>query len=124
MIEKFTPEEIAILKRELAEMPKDIQKRSLCDKAFKERRAIFATRPDYDGVSEYMIDDRILEIIDYTLANYENRTKYHKKTGRFRRGIFVNRNLESEYKAMAEELVGVIRKYYRKEMIHNEGESV
>ena len=117
MIEKFTPEEITILKKELAEMPKDIQKRTICEDAFRERRIIFSTRPDYDGVSEYMIDDRILEIIDYTLANYEHRTKYHKKIGSFRRRIFVNRNLKNEYKAMAEDLVSVIRKYYRKEMI-------
>lgn len=119
MIEKFSPEEIAILKKELSEMPKDIQKRSLCEKAFKARREIFKERPKYSGIDNWEVENSILNIVDHTLANYEERDKFHKKNGRYRRGIFVNRKLESDYQDMAEDIVDIIRKYYRRNMINN-----
>ena len=122
MIEKFSPEEIEIIKKELAEMPKGTQKRILCAEMLKRWRIIFRARPRYSGIDYFEIENSIFNIIDHTLANYEERDKYHKKSGKYRRAIYVHPKLADEYQAMANEIMALIGEYYKERMVNNEGD--
>ena len=122
MIEKFSPEEIEIIKKELAEMPKGTQKRILCAEMLKRWRIIFRKRPLYSGIDYFEIENSIFNIIDHTLANYEERDKYHKKSGKYRRAIYVHPKLADEYQAMANEIMALIGEYYKERMVNNEGD--
>ena len=113
MIEKFTKEEIEVLKKELAEMPKDIQKRTLCHEAFMRLHKTFKKRPNYDGVYHYEMTDAMLCVIDNSLANYELRPRNNNK---YRRAVFVNKELADEYLEMANELVDVVIKHCHERM--------
>ena len=120
MIEKFTPEEIEILKKELAEMPKDYQKRTLCEESLRRYHRIFKDRPKYSGVDHYEIENAIFNIADHTFANYEERDKFHKKNGKYRRAIFVKNKFALDYQHMVSEIMDIIQKYYNERITGDE----
>ena len=120
MIEKFTKEEIAIIREELKNLPKSHMKRDLCAEQFKKLRNIFSAQKEYKGIYNHEVEDAILLIADHVLCNYEvtpSTRKQKDNEQKYRRAVFVNDKISDSYKAFVDELIGVMYKYIRKEAI-------
>ena len=111
MIEKFTKEELEIIKRELAELPKGEQKRPLCMKYVKNLTSLFRHRTDYPGISpERELEDAIFVLIDHTLCNYGINPN---KPNRMRREVFVLPELKEQYVEMFGKIYDLIENNFQ-----------
>ena len=117
MIEKFSKEELELIKKELKEMPKGKHKRTLLVDEFHHLRS-FWQRRHTSGINDnwYDIEQHIITLCDLTLCNYDKREKYHKKVGMFRRCNYVQKELETDYKLMVNDIVNIIAEYYKEDM--------
>lgn len=111
MIEKFTPEELEIIKKELNDLPKDHPKRSTCEKPFKQLRILLKNKHHYSGVddSPYQIEDDILTLADKILCNYELRPK----SGKYRRYIYIRKEIKDDYIDFINDIIDVIGKHIK-----------
>lgn len=106
MIEKFTKEEIEIIKEELKNLPKDHQKRSVCHDSFMGLRKELKKQEDYTGIFNLELEDAILLIADHTLCNYEISPRDKK---RFRRNNLIPNGMEDDYLLVVNGIIKIIR---------------
>ena len=121
-IDRFTPEELEIIKKELAQKT-GLHKQFTINlsKRLEEIFPIVDTTRDNNfdlTMARNCMDTKLYEIIDYTLANVEWKdVKEPMSTTRRRTMIrkkVIPTELEEEYKQMADELIECINKHKRK----------
>lgn len=116
-IDKFTPEELKIIKQELLE-PKSTNKKPVT-KIRSRLLEIFphkqngSKEEDLLWLSRMGLQDNIYEIIDVTLKNVEYKPKRYK--GEYKlalyRASFIPLELKEEYAEMAKEILDIIDKH-------------
>lgn len=114
MIEKFTQEELDIIREELKNLPKDYMKRSLCSESFHRMYNAFKKQDSYDGIYCHDVSDALLMVADFTFCNYE---KNPKNMDRYRRSTLVRKEYGEEYKQFIDDVVTLIEKNIREKVI-------
>ena len=118
MIEKFSKEELAIIREELKNLPRDHMKRDLCHDSFMRLRDAFKAQKEYDGIYGRELEDSIITLADYSLCNYEiSPNAKGKNAGKYRRSIFVRNEFADEYSECVNEIIDVLIKHLRTEII-------
>lgn len=122
MIEKFTKEELEIIKRELKELPTAKSKRDTCKQDFNRLKKLWEKRPNYSGIKGtwWEMEEYIINIVDIILCNYKRRGKVHKHTGIFCRSTYVPNGMENEYIQTAKEIVDVVERHFVAKMKEEE----
>ena len=120
MIERFTKEELEIIRKEIAELPKDYGKRHLCEEPLRKVYARMVQQDQFNGVYSHEITDHILAVADYTLCNYSKSPKDRRK---YQRNTFVPNELGDEYMAFVTELSNLVLEYFRKAPVREMGKS-
>ena len=115
MIEKFTKEELAIIMKEIKELPKDYEKRSSCETAFNRLRSSYQNENLSGAPHSYDITQAILILCDAFMGNFvkipQNGKRYN---GDYCRAGYINKEFADEYVQMVNELVDVLVKHSRK----------
>lgn len=111
MIEKFTEEELALIKKELGINQTAGSKKSICSKQYKRIKEIFP-HIGHSIYAEKQIWEDICEICDHTLKNYAKTGKpvgWNKNEEKWKRysSIFE----KDKYRQLMDELLDVIEKY-------------
>ena len=118
MIEKFTQEELDIIKRELGVSDKTLGSKSnlLSEQKAEVIRLFAQTQKQKECRAEKDIWDALLKVADHTLQNYQKvderlyggtaTKKYHRYSSIF---------MLDRYREMMDELLGVVKKYIRVE---------
>ena len=124
MLEKFTPEEIAQLKKELKELTSGEQKLQLVEDAIEKVYEL----PKREGDSPYLrgyyskprkdIRNSLLALCDMTLANYTLKMRKTKNdthsTEVYSRRTGVPAEMANDYKEMCGRLVAIVAEYWDK----------
>ena len=121
MIEKFTKEEIAILVKELKNLPKDCMKRDLLDDEFHKLRKVISAQKNYDGIYYHDIEDAILTLADITFCNYEESPMMRNRNlKKFRKSILVRKEFAEQYKEFVGKVVDLMDEYLRTNIVYDE----
>lgn len=125
MIEKFTKEEIEIIREELKHLPKNHMKRTLCDKSIKRMFRLFKTQKEYGGIQHYEMVDAILLLADHTLCNYELKPQIKKKETLYpyKRATLVHHAIANEYEDFFIDIVNVIEEHFKTKIVEEESAS-
>ena len=110
MIEKFTKEELEIIRQELKELPKAHQKRDLCKPSFRKLYEVYKHRNEYKKFFFRDIEEQILILADHIMCNYEPNPQ---RAGYWRRSIFVPNKYGKEYTEFVNEIVDICLKHYK-----------
>ena len=115
MIEKFTEEELEIIKRELKELPKDKAKRDYCEKEIERLHRAYPNEKVSGARHPYELTKTIFSIIDDFMGNFskaiDNGRKY-KST--YTRAIYIPKEFADEYRQCFGEIVDVLAKHAKK----------
>lgn len=123
MIEKFTNEELEIIKRELGIIENDKTKKDfVCRVCREELRQLWSEKTSLISVGGDKIRNSLYVIIDVTLCNFRKKTvnKTSKKNGeKFQKTYIgfdgsVSNDIADEYERMFREMLEVIKKYDKK----------
>ena len=115
MIEKFTKEELAIIMKEIKELPKDQSKRSACEDAFKKLRASYLNQNVSGAMHAYNLEHDILAICDCFMGNFTKVAQNGKQyKGKYCRAIYINKKIHNEYVKLVEEIVDALARHSRK----------
>lgn len=120
MLERFTEEEIAQIKRELSERDRKAQKSKLVENEMRRLEALFP-RNKYQVTGSVSYRNTITELKEYLLAvcdhithNYTLRAKptMRQKGEHYVRATCVPGEIEERYRQAFSDLVDVIEKHY------------
>ena len=115
MIERFTKEELKIIKKELQELEKDRQKRELCDEAFKKLRNAYRNGELSGSPHPYEIENSILFICDCFMGNFKSVPQNGMKfKGKYCRASYVDKGIAKEYENAVYQIVEVLVNHSRK----------
>ena len=110
MIEKFTKEELEIIRQELKELPKAHHKRDLCKPSFRKLYEVYKHRNDYNRFFFRDVEETILTLADHIMCNYELNSQ---RTGYWKRSSLVPTQYGEEYTEFVNEIVDVCLKHYK-----------
>lgn len=116
MIEKFTPEELDIIMKELKELPHDKQKGTVCEDSNKFLRDLFSDQEEFKGIYTFEVKDFIYSLADYVFCNYVK----NKRDGFYRRNPLVPKEIADEYHDFVWRVCQLMPEFYRKSPVRKE----
>lgn len=118
MIEKFTPEELDIIMKELKELPHDKQKGTVCEDCIKFLRDLFHDQEEFKGIYISDVRDFIYSLADYVFCNYVKNS--NKRDGYYRRNPLVPNEIADEYHDFVWRVCQLMPEFYRKSPVKKE----
>lgn len=113
MIEQFTPEQLAQIRKELGMMNKNRQKDSLLHAQYARLDQVFPRR-DYQLVGLYNwpeLRQALTVLCDHTVNNYVAKQTHRDCNPRLARNNTVPAELTDRYKAVADEIIDVLERH-------------